>query len=82
VCDNRTGLSWQQSPDTILRSQADALIHCPTVRPGYRLPSVQERVSVLDYTQFMPAITPGVFNNIQSLGYWSGTLFANDTSQA
>ena len=81
VCDNATGLNWQQNPDSILRTQADALAYCPTVRAGSRLPEVKELISLLDYTRLnptLPAIHP--FTNAQSSNYWSATTDADQTT--
>jgi hypothetical protein len=80
VCDNTTGLNWQQNPDSILRNHGDALSHCPTVRAGSRLPEVKELVSLLDYTRLNPALPASpLFTNVQSNEYWSATTDAAET---
>jgi len=83
VCDRTTGDIWEQDPDSFNRpamNHAEALAFCLALDKGhgqkYELPSVQQLVSVLDYTQSNPALTPGVFSNVQSSTYWSATLFA------
>jgi len=83
ACDTKTGLKWQDSPDTTLRNHADALAHCTSLGNSYRLPGIQELHSVLDYAEFNPALTPGVFSNINVLGfYWSATSAAADSDLA
>ncbi len=85
VCDNTTGLNWQKNPDSTQRTHADALAHCPTVRPSSRLPEVKELISLVDYSvpspgPVLPAGHP--FTNIQSSTYWSATTRAGDPSSA
>ena len=78
VCDNTTGLRWEQTPDPTLDiSQPAALTHCPTVGMNYRLPEIRELHSLIDYAEGNQATalnTPnGPFTNVQSAAYWSAT---------
>ena len=73
VCDKTTGLFWQQRPDSVNLNPAAALAHCPTVGAGKRLPTIQELVSVLDYSEGNPTVTPGIFTNVGNTNYWSST---------
>jgi len=83
VCDNTTGLNWQQNPDSILRNHADALTHCASLVGGFRLPEVKELISLVDYTRFNPALPAShPFTNVQSDNYWSATTSAADPSFA
>jgi len=83
VCDNTTGLNWQQNPDSTQRTQANALAYCPTVAARSRVPEVKELISVLDYASFHPPLpTSHPFTNIHSDNYWSATTFAGDSTQA
>jgi hypothetical protein len=83
ACDTKTGLKWQEAPDSTLRNHADALVHCTGLGGSYRLPEIQELHSVLDYAEFNPALTPGGFSNINVLGfYWSATSSAAVSSNA
>jgi hypothetical protein len=66
VCDRTTGDIWEQNPDSNNRgilSQPEAIEFCATLDKGhgkaYELPSIQQLVSVLDYTEYSPALTPG-----------------------
>jgi len=77
VCDNTTGLNWEQHPDSILRNLADALTHCASLVGGFRLPEVKELISLVDYTRFNPALPAShPFTNVQSANYWSATTDA------
>ena len=73
VCDNTTGFIWEQMPDSVPRQWQDAIDFCPTLGIGYRLPEVEELISLLDFSQFNPALSLGhPFSNVQSI-YWSAT---------
>jgi hypothetical protein len=80
VLDAETGLVWEQSPDTGRRDWAAAQEHCNNKavgnRKGWRLPTVQELVSLADRSQPEPTLPPGhPFSNVQ-LVYWSATSSA------
>lgn len=89
VTDNLTGLMWtkdvQQIPGT-MHWQA-ALDACNNlVYAGYddwRLPSLRELQSLIDYGQKDPALPPGhPFEHQVSALYWSSTTYANFPSNA
>ena len=49
----------------------------------WRLPTVKELLTIVDYGEFDPAINIVYFpNTIQTMPYWSSTTFAGDTSSA
>ena len=84
VMDKETGLVWEQSPDTGRRDWLGAQNFCNTKtvggRQGWRLPTAQELASLVDPTQFSPALPSGhPFSNMQSSHYWSATTDARDT---
>ena len=84
-CDNDTGLFWVKTPDSILRNHADALTHCAELNLGngqtYRLPEVKELISLVDYSQFFPALPAGhPFMNIQNGSFWSATPLVTSSS--
>ncbi len=73
VCDNTTGLIWEQMPDSVLRQWQDAIKFCPTLGTGYRLPEVKELISLVDFGQSDPALPADhPFSNVLSI-YWSAT---------
>jgi hypothetical protein len=87
VLDCETGLVWERSPD---RSELDwfsARSHCINLvlgnRKGFRLPTIQELVSLVDPTQSNPALPAGhPFLTVLSFHYWSATTYADNTSEA
>ena len=87
VLDNETRLVWEQSPDTGTRSWANAQAHCYQSnvgsRRGWRLPTVEELASLVDTTQFAPALPiDHPFTNVQSSDYWSATTLASSPGLA
>ena len=83
VCDNTTGLIWDQMPDSVSRPWQDAVDHCPTLGGGYRLPFVKELNSLVDYSQITPALPVGhPFSNVQLANYWSATTSAGTPTSA
>lgn len=89
VRDNETGLVWEQSPNTTLRSWSLTLNHCANrktgERMGWRLPSAPELASLVDPNNpgGDPDLPPGhPFNNILLNDYWSATTNADNSAQA
>ena len=87
VLDQTTGLVWEQSPQTAKATWLDAQSVCSvkTVggRTGWRLPTLQELLSLGDPTQAHPALPHGhPFGNVQSSLYWSATTVAVELSYA
>ena len=89
VCDRTTGYVWEQNPDSIMRGSLDwesAMEFCESLGEGhgkkYKLPTVQQFISVLDYSENSPAITQGVFNGLLSPAqYWTSTPFPPDVDE-
>ena len=78
VCDNTTGLYWEQSPSTSFFTWDSAKnVHCPNLDLGngkvYRLPVIKELISLLDHSQSGPPLPIGhPFGNVgPSASYWS-----------
>ena len=83
VCDNNTGLWWQQSPSTTFFAWANAVQHCENLTLSgktWRLAEVKEYLSLVDYSapnQAGALNTPnGPFTHVQSSFYWSATELA------
>src|SRR5437762_1672397 len=77
VLDRESGLVWEQSPSTS-SSWLIASRHCVDLsaggRRGWRLPTIQELLSLVDPSVALPG--PNLpsghpFNNVQSSAYWS-----------
>jgi hypothetical protein len=78
VCDNTTGYVWERSLDTTTRDFEAAIGHCSqrvvNGQTGYRLPTVKQLISLLDYSQSSPALPSGhPFKNVQQGFFWSAT---------
>jgi hypothetical protein len=78
VTDKTTGLVWQAYGDGKLYDQASAAAYCaglaPNVPPAgaFRLPSVVELMTIVDYGRSGPATAPQ-FTGTQSTNYWTST---------
>jgi hypothetical protein len=93
VSDTSTGLIWQQ--DTARDGQGnydpmtweEALAYCESRTLGghtdWRLPTIKELLSLVDYTRYNPAmINTTYFLNTVSSYYWSSTTYAKCTYYA
>jgi hypothetical protein len=88
VLDRETGLVWERSPDTTLRDRRNAHAHCiglaKGARTGWRLPRIQELLSLNDPAVASPGPTLPVghpFGNVQTPlagGYMSATAPTSD----
>lgn len=78
VLDTKTGLTWQrQAPETYY-TWADATSYCPTLGAGWRLPSVKELMTLVDYSKLFPdpAIDTTAFTNAPGGNFWTSSLYA------
>ncbi|MCP4697561.1 MAG: DUF1566 domain-containing protein [Gammaproteobacteria bacterium] len=79
VSDLATQLTWQQEDDEIKRIWFDAGTYCNSLGlAGYsdwRLPTIYEFASILDYSRYEPAIDSAAFPNTEG-PYWSASVFA------
>lgn len=95
VWDKETGIVWEQSPDPTARSWEDAVKHCHSLelagRKGWRLPTVDELVSLVDSSVLgspkLPSAHPfdigcRLGGCVQSSYYWSGTPCADNGAHA
>ncbi len=87
VTDNVTGLMWQQQSGTNM-SWSNAGAYCTGLSAGshtdWRLPSVMELISIVNYGVQEPAamINTTYFLNTAASSYWSATPDAGNTSNA
>ncbi len=96
VTDNLTGLIWLKNANCFgANIWADALAAANTLNSGecdlsdgsaegdWRLPSVRELQSLIDYEQYGPALPSGhPFTNAQPDYYWSSTTYIESSSGA
>ncbi len=79
VLDRATGLTWQQVADTGSYSWFGALTYCDGLGMGWRLPSVNELLTIVDDTTSAPAIDATAFPNTPAAVFWAssyGTITA------
>lgn len=77
VTDRLTGLVWQKETAPGTYNWSNALAYCQSLTlagSNWRLPTVQELQSIVDYKRKVPAIDPvfGAFSG----WYWSSTSIA------
>jgi hypothetical protein len=75
VTDKVTGLMWQQTVPTSTFTQTAAAQYCPTLTLGghndWRLPSIIELVSLVDFSATGAAISGGAFPGTPAASFWS-----------
>lgn len=72
--DTETGLEWSLENLGLLLWQ-EAIDACKNLGNGWRLPTIQELLTLVDYTLIDPATElPGIVPSF----YWSSTFFGND----
>jgi hypothetical protein len=80
--DKDTNLMWQDdaSVETTKKNWNDAIKHCRNLTlAGYsdwRLPNIDELLSITDDTKHDPAIKNG-FKNVTADGYWSSSPYVS-----
>ena len=96
VRDNLTGLVWLKNADCFgLKTWSEALAECGKLADGncgltdgssagdWRLPTVKELQSLIDFKQYDPALPNGhPFTKVQSSSYWSATDYVNEDTYA
>lgn len=83
VKDRKTGLLWEQAPDSFHGVWSEAPDHCRAKavggKQGWRVPTVQELSSLIDRSRHDPALPEGhPFSNIKSAIYWTATPSPTD----
>ena len=86
VVDKKTGLSWQQS--TMSAESWDAGgAYCAGLGAliggnGWRLPTIRELQTIVDYSQTAPTIDPTAFPGTPRDYFWSASSLAGSSSEA
>jgi hypothetical protein len=86
VTDTSTGLMWQKASSSN-NTWEQALAYCEGLNLGgntdWRLPTLKELRSLVDYNRYNPAINTTYFPNTSAVSwYWSSTTYAYDTTIA
>ena len=86
ILDTTTSLVWQDAPINrdALVTYKEAQNYCKFLTidkyKDFRLPTMRELQTLVDYSNFDPAILNG-FKYIESTTYWTSTVFADDDSE-
>ena len=86
VTDSKTNLVWMKEDDGKERTWKDAVTYCEQNEAklpgeGWRLPTVEELFTLVDFTRHSPAIDP-VFSNTKSSWYWTSSPHASYSGYA
>jgi hypothetical protein len=77
ITDIHTGLMWQRNTFDSQLDWHQALIHCENLSfAGYndwRLPTIKELRSIVDFNNINPAINGSIFSDTRSEKYWTST---------
>lgn len=90
VLDTVTGLEWQRMDDNVIRNWDEAFAYCDDLnndaafagKTHWRLPSVTELQSIVDYGNSLPAIEGVAFTGTNSSSYWSASSVASNSADA
>jgi hypothetical protein len=78
VIDHETGLEWQASTSGPMTWQ-EAMDYASSLGDGWRLPTIEELITLIDYSQVDPATN---FPNHLATGFWSSSVHAYYTGYA
>ena len=81
--DTLTNLVWQQEASVTTMSWADAQTYCSSAGAGFRLPTVKELRSIVDYAAITagPSIDLTAFPNTPSDLFWTSSPSADSSGQ-
>jgi hypothetical protein len=85
VKDSRTNLMWEDTPHTreTKITQPRAKVYCSELKLGnfedWRLPSIQELLSLVDYARISPAILKEFSYVEKESFYWTNTVVADES---
>ena len=87
VYDKKTKLTWQQTVPSTTYDWDGAKAYCAQVGAtlagtGWRLPTLKELMSIVDYSRYDPAIDPTAFPSTPSDYFWSSSPLAGSSSSA
>ena len=77
VTDLRTGLVWQQTPNTTLYTWTAAATYCRSLTVGltggFRVPSFKELLTLIDPVRSRPAVDLKAFPNTPGEWFWTAS---------
>ena len=82
ILDTTTSLLWQDAPinEDALVTYKEAQNYCKFLTiekyKNFRLPTLHELQTLVDYKNYKPAILNG-FKHVESTTYWTSTVFAD-----
>jgi formylglycine-generating enzyme required for sulfatase activity len=87
VYDTKTKLTWQQAVPATTYTWANAKTYCAGVGAtlggaGWRLPTLNELLTIVDYSRTNPAIDPIAFPSTPTNYFWSSSPLAGSSSYA
>ena len=86
VTDNVTKLMWQQGVPATSYTWPAAIAYCSALRLGgyadWRLPTLIELDSIVDYGKTQPCIDTVAFSSTPNARFWSSTPLAVDATRA
>src|SRR5258708_25057003 len=85
VFDNKTKLTWQRAVAQTNIDWASAKSYCAGLNlggTGWRLPTRNELVTLVDPSQPSTAIDPAAFPSTPAAGFWSATAVASTPGNA
>ena len=86
ILDTTTSLLWQDAPinEDALVTYKEAQNYCKFLTiekyKNFRLPTLHELQTLVDYKNYKPAILNG-FKHVESTTYWTSTVFADDDAE-
>jgi hypothetical protein len=85
VYDTKTKLTWQQTVSSTTNTWADSKAYCAGVGAslggtGWRLPTLKEVQTIVDYSRANPSIDPTAFPATQDVAYWSSSPAGSPSS--
>jgi len=78
VFDTKTGLTWQRADSTTTYSWMAAKAYCSGLGTGWRMPTIQELVTIADFSVLSGVALDPVFTG--GLESWSSTAYVGASS--
>ncbi|MFZ5698770.1 MAG: DUF1566 domain-containing protein [Pseudomonadota bacterium] len=82
VTDTSTGLIWSRETIAKRATHEEAKAAAEKLGEGWRLPTADELLSLVDRTRYSPAIDTDAFPDTKNDWYWTDTAYAPAPSSA